>query len=180
MIDRRTLGIAALGAASFAAAAEAAQVEGRVAPAAQTGPVRNQAARPGDPITTLRYFKIKPGTFGEFLAASQNGVWPYFEKIGARVVGMWRVVPAPGEAAPLPKFEEVYLVTRYASAEHWAATRDAAKLGGDGPDYQAMQAALKVRRDLTIETNVKFMTGVSGPLDPVFLPGTGERFAPVG
>ena len=178
MVRRKLLGLAVLAAGLLAASAAAAQIEGRVAAPSQTGPVRNEAARPGEPVTTIRYWKIKKGSFPEFLAASQNGVWPYFEKIGARVVGMWQVIPAPGEAEASPDYDEVYLVTRYASIEHWAATRNAAKMGGDGPDYQALQAALKVRRDLTIETDVKFMAGVSGPLDPVFLPGTGETFVP--
>src|SRR5271155_1544904 len=46
-------------------------------------PVRNEAARPSDEIVTLRYFKIKKGSFDQFLKASVEGVWPYFEKIGS-------------------------------------------------------------------------------------------------
>jgi hypothetical protein len=147
-------------------------------PAGQTGPVRNQIAQAGEEITTIRYWKIKKGTFPQFLAASQTGVWPFFEKIGARVVGMWQVIPAPGSPEASADYDEVYLTTRYASLEHWAATRKAASLGGDGPDYAAMQAALAVRQALTIETKVTFMKGVTGPLGPVYLPGTGETFIP--
>lgn len=143
------------------------------------GPVRNQTPRAGEAVTTLRYWKIKKGGFPQFLEASRTGVWPYFEKIGARVVGMWLVVPAPGKSEASRDYDEVYLATRYASIEHWAATRDAASLGGGGPDYAAMRAALAVRRSLTIETNVTFMKGFFGPLPPVFMPGTGETFAPV-
>jgi hypothetical protein len=142
------------------------------------GPVRNFAAQPGEEIVTIRYWKIKKGGFPQFLEASQTGVWPFFEKIGARVVGMWQVIPGPNQAEAPPDYDEVYLTTRYASLEHWAATRDAATLGGDGPDYAAMQAALAVRQSLTIETKVTFLKGATGPLGPVFLPGTGERFLP--
>ena len=60
------------------------------------GPVRNLAPQAGQEITTIRYWKIRKGTFTQFLKASQDGIWPYFEKIGARIVGMWKVVPAPG------------------------------------------------------------------------------------
>jgi hypothetical protein len=144
------------------------------------GPVRNLAAQPGEEIVTIRYWKIRKGGFPQFLEASQTGVWPFFEKIGARIVGMWQVIPSPDgppdSSNASPDYDEVYLTTRYASLEHWAATRDAAALGGDGPDYAALQAALAVRRSLTLETKVTFLKGATGPLGPVFLPGTGEKF----
>jgi hypothetical protein len=146
--------------------------------AATRGPVRNLTPQAGEEITTIRYWKIRKGTFPQFLEASQTGVWPFFEKIGARVVGMWQVIPAPGQAQVSPDYDEVYLTTRYASLDHWAATRDSAALGGDGPDYAALQAALAVRQSLSIETKVTFLKGVVGPLGPVFMPGTGETFAP--
>lgn len=139
-------------------------------------PVRNVSPIPGEEITTIRYWKIKKGTYPQFLKASQDGVWPYFEKIGARIVGMWVVVPPPGGKEASPDYDEVYLTTRYASVDHWAATRDAAAMGGDGPDYAALQAALAVRQSLTIETKVTFLKGATGPLGPVYLPGTGEKF----
>ncbi len=144
------------------------------------GPVRNLAADPsmigGEGVVTLRYWKIQKGQFPEFLAASQRGVWPYFEKIGARVIGMWQVTPAPGENEASADYDEVYLATRYASAEHWAATRDAARMGGNGPDYVALQDALAVRRALTLETRLTFLSGANGPMGPYFLPGTMESF----
>jgi hypothetical protein len=140
------------------------------------GPVRNLSPQAGQEITTIRSWKIRKGTFPQFLKASQDGVWPYFEKIGARIVGMWKVIPAPGATDASPDYDEVYLTTRYASLAHWAATRDAAVMGGDGPDYAALQAALAVRQSLTIETKVTFLEGVVGPLPPIFMPGTGETF----
>ena len=144
---------------------------------ATRGPVRNLSPVAGQEITTIRYWKIRKGTFPQFLKASQAGIWPYFEKIGARIVGMWQVIPPPDGKEASPDYDEVYLTTRYASVEHWAATRDAAAMGGDGPDYAALQAALAVRQSLTIETKVTFLQGVVGPLPPVFMPGTGETFA---
>ena len=150
---------------------------------ASTGPVRNLAADPAligsEGVVTLRYWKIKKGGFPAFLEASQQGVWPYFEKIGSRVIGMWRVIPAPGAGAASTEYDEVYLATRYASEAHWAATRDAARLGGDGPDYKALQDALAVRRELTIETRLTFLSGATGPMGPYFLPGTMEAFEPI-
>jgi len=145
---------------------------------ATRSPVRNVSPIPGQEITTIRYWKIKKGAYPQFLKASQEGIWPYFEKIGARIVGMWVVIPPPGGAEASPDYDEVYLTTRYASVDHWAATRDAAAMGGDGPDYAALQAALAVRQSLTIETKVTFLQGVVGPLPPVYMPGTGETFVP--
>lgn len=145
---------------------------------ATRGPVRNLSPQAGQEVTTIRYWKIRKGTFPQFLKASQDGIWPYFEKIGARIVGMWLVIPPPGGQEASPDYDEVYLTTRYASVEHWAATRDAAAMGGDGPDYAALQAALAVRQSLTIETKVTFMQGIVGPLAPVYMPGTGEKFIP--
>jgi hypothetical protein len=140
------------------------------------GPVRNQTAKAGEEIVTLRYWKIRKGSFPQFLEASQTGVWPYFEKIGARIVGMWRVLPDPDGKGVSPDYDEVYLMTRYASLEHWSATRNAAALGGDGPDFEAYQRGLAVRQSLTLETRVTYLQGKTGPLGPVFLPPTGERF----
>lgn len=147
--------------------------------ASSRGPVRNLAAQPGEEIVTIRYWKIKKGGYPQFLAASQQGIWPFFEKIGARIVGMWEVIPPPDGKEASPDYDEVYLTTRYASLAHWSATRDAAAMGGDGPDYAELQKALAIRQSLTIETKVTFLKGATGPLGPVFMPGTGEKFAPL-
>jgi hypothetical protein len=160
----------------FMGGALCAQTTGRVNTAQSgTAPhgVRNEAARPGEEIVTLRYFKIKKGSFDQFLQASVDGVWPYFEKIGSRIIGMWLVIPAEGvEGAPKPNpgFDEAYLMTRYASLEHWSATRDAESLGGNGPDWEKCRQALAVRNSLTISTSVTFMKGRAGG-GPYFMPG---------
>lgn len=147
--------------------------------AAAPRPVRNDVAQHGDGILTLRYFKIKKGTFPEFLKASQEGVWPFFEKLGARVVGMWQVIHPDVEGdADNPDYDEVYLMTRYASVEHWAASREPQKHGGNGPDWEACRAALETRRALTIETHVTFLQGSTWQSPPVFMPGLDEKYEP--
>ena len=143
-------------------------------------PVRNDVAQPGREIITLRHFRIAKGTFDEFLTASAEGVWPYFEKLGARVIGMWKVtVPAElSEDAPrtVGDFDEVYLATRYASFAHWKASRDTIKHGGNGPDWQKCKAALALRRRVTLATDVKFLEGRMAPNGPYFMPGLEERY----
>lgn len=151
-------------------------------------PVRSARARRGEEIVTLRHFRIRKGTFEEFNRLSRDGVWPYFEKIGARVVGQWqRVYPAPGGldrsgtetgATEGPDFDEAYMMVRYASYEHWQATRPAAmaRLGGDGPDYDACVEGLERRRDLTLETSVRFLRGHFYGSPPVHLPPLEETY----
>jgi hypothetical protein len=69
------------------------QTRGAVRPSddGKPQPVRNDVAQGGEEVITIRYFRIKKGTFEQFLKASQEDVWPYFDKIGARVIGMWKV-----------------------------------------------------------------------------------------
>jgi len=38
-------------------------------------------------IATQRTFRIKQGSFGELYRLSARGVWPYPERIGARILG---------------------------------------------------------------------------------------------
>lgn len=141
-------------------------------------PVLNNVAQPGEEIVTLRYFKIKKGSFPEFLKVSREGVWPFFEKIGSRVIGMWQVIhpEVEGVEADSPDYDEVYLMTRYASVAHWEASREPEKHGGNGPDREACRKALEVRRTLTIETRVTFLQGDTRNNPPMFLPGLNETY----
>ncbi len=134
--------------------------------------VRNDVAQTSAPIVTQRYFKIKKGQFPEFLKLSQEGVWPYFEKIGSRVIGMWQIIyPDFIDAKDSTDYDEVILMTQYASIEHWQATRDMAALGGNGPDWEKCRDAINKRRALTIETSLQFMQGSTWHSPPYFMPG---------
>lgn len=155
----------------------AAQFRGGMKPvenAEKAVAVRNDIAQPADEIVTLRYFRIKKGTFDLFLKASVEGVWPFFEKIGSRTLGMWKVIE-PDNVEGLQKtnkdYDEVYMVTRYASVEHWKATRDATKLGGNGPDWQKCKQALDLRQSVTISSSVQFLKGSMAPGGPFYMPG---------
>ncbi len=142
-------------------------------------PVRNDVAQPGDEIVTLRYFKIKKDSFDEFLKVSVEGVWPYFEKLGSRVIGMWKVItPAGVDGAPPENkdYDEIYLSTRYASLDHWKASRDAVQHGGNGPDWVKCKAVLDRRNALTISTNVIFLKGRMAPGGPYYMPGLDEGY----
>jgi hypothetical protein len=142
-------------------------------------PVRNDVAQPGEEIVTLRYFRIKKGAFDQFLKASLEDIWPYFEKLGARVIGMWQVfTPAgvEGAIATSRDYDEVYLSTRYASVEHWNASRDTVAHGGNGPDWVKCKAGLDLRQSLTISSHVMFLKGRIAPNGPYFMPGLKETY----
>jgi len=152
----------------------------QVKDAGKPHPVRNDVAQPGEEIVTLRYFKIKKDSFDEFLKVSVEGVWPYFEKLGSRVIGMWKVIAPQGldgsTGASSKDYDEVYLSTRYASVDHWKASRDAVQHGGNGPDWVKCKAALDRRNALTISTNVIFLKGQMAPGGPYFMPGLDETY----
>lgn len=142
-------------------------------------PVRNDTAVINDEIVTIRYSRIKKGTFSLWLKVSQEGVWPYFEKLGVRVVGAWQVVTPeniPGASTAATDYDEVYLMTRYANFEHWKATRDPVKLGGNGPAYDKCVQALKTRESISFESTVKFLKGSMAPNGPYFMPGLNENY----
>ncbi len=160
-----------------------------ILPAQETPrPVRNDIARAGEEFLVLRHQQLMKGAHERFFELSRDGVWPYFEKNGARIVGQWRrVYPTPEEldrrgtevgAVESPEFDEVYMMARYASYEHWQATRPAvmARLGGNGPDYEACVEALERRRDLTLDTSVRFLRGHFYGSPPVYLPPLDETY----
>lgn len=151
-------------------------------------PVRNDIARAGEEFLVLRHQKLEKGAHERFFELSREGVWPYFEKNGTRIVGQWRrVYPTPDAldrggtavgATESADLDEVYMMARYASYEHWQAPRPAvmARLGGNGPDYQACVEALERRRDLTLETSVRFLRGHFYGSPPVYLPPLDETY----
>ncbi len=141
-------------------------------------PVRNDTAAKYDEIVTLRYSKIKKGTFPIWLKVSQESVWPYFEKLGARIVGAWQVVPVTNVNGKTESadYDEIYLMTRYANLEHWKATREPVSLGGNGPDYEKCKEALRIREEITIESTVQFLHGSMAQNGPYFLPGLKENY----
>lgn len=140
-------------------------------------PVRNDVAQAGREVVTIRYWKIKKGYFADFYKASEEGVWPYFEKIGARVIGQWQVIhPEADTREESAEYDEVILMTRYASYAHWQATRQPATLGGNGPDYDKMREAIAFRRTLSLETKLTFMEGYMYHSPPKFTPGLKEQY----
>ena len=135
-------------------------------------PVRNGMPVAGEPVSILRTFRIKKGTYPEFYRRSVEEVWPYFEKIGARIVGMWQVDTAAKEGDESTEYDEAILLTRYASVEHWRATRKAIELGGNGPDARALYEAVAYRNGVTLDTSFKMLRGGLAQNGPYYMPPT--------
>ena len=136
--------------------------------------VRNERAQPGQEIAILRYFKIEKGAYPEFYSRSEQDIWPYWEKVGARIVGIWKVDQSALGDAKKADYDEVYLLTRYASLEHWKASRFGVDLGGNGPDAEAMIDAHAFRQSVTLETSFTVLKGALLQNGPYFMPAVKE------
>ena len=136
--------------------------------------VRNAQPIPGVEVTILRSFKIKKGSYAEFHRRSVEEIWPYFEKIGARIIGMWQVDPAAIDATIETDYDEAILLTRYASLDHWRASRSGIDLGGNGPDARALAAAHSYRQSVTLETSFSVLRGHPADNGPYFMPAVAD------
>lgn len=136
-------------------------------------PVRHGLSQAGTEFLVLRHQQLKPGTHETYLKASQDGVWPFYEKLGNRNVGQWQVVyPQGGKPAG---DDEGYRIARYRSFNHWAATRRAVELGGNGPDWEAAQEALAIRRSVTTGSDGPlYLEGEMAPSVPYYFPLSGR------
>jgi hypothetical protein len=74
-------------------------------------------------IVVERSFTIEKGSFGEFEKLSREGIWPYMEARGCKILGLFQNL----HGGPS---NEVVLLTAYESLSHWEATR----LGAPPPE----------------------------------------------
>jgi hypothetical protein len=97
-------------------------------------------------------------------------------------MGQWRIVhpPAASRTQPSPQYDEVITMTRFASRAHRDAMQPevAVFMGGNGPDYEAWQAARRLQQQLAIQTSVEIAEGIVYDSPPKFLPGLPERYRP--
>ena len=141
--------------------------------------VRNDRPQAGQEVLVLRHQELKKGAHDEYYRASRAGVWPWYEQIGTRVVGQWLVVERDGSAVASVSTEDAYRLARYASVDHWRATRDSAnaQLGGNGP---SREKSTQSGRDRTgVQTGSKgayFLQGENAPTRPLYMPGLAERY----
>lgn len=139
--------------------------------------VRNDTPRTLQEVLVLRHQQLKRGEHDAYYRASREGVWPWFEKIGTRIVGQWLVVGEEGGTTG--GTEDAYRLARYASVEHWRATRDVsnARLGGNGPDRQKSADAGRERTGVqTGSKGAYFLQGEYAHTRPLYMPGLEESY----
>jgi len=73
---------------------------------------------------------------------------------------------------------DAYRLARYASFDHWRATRDPvnAGIGGNGGDRRAWRDALAAQAKLARDTTEEIMLGEMYGSPPVFMPALAERY----
>lgn len=142
--------------------------------------VRNDVERRGIETLVLRYTRIRKGVFDDIARATVAQVWPFEEKLGVRPIGQWQVVypDAPRRTEESPDYDEMITLSRYASYEHYQATRpgQAVLAGGNGPDWQAWRGAREAEAERTIETTIEFLQGFTHTSPPSYQPGLPERY----
>ena len=139
-------------------------------------PVRNEVPKTGRELSVLRNHQLKKGGHEPFFQFSRDGLWPYFDRIGARVVGQWKVIDPANASADR---EDVYRLTRYASFQHWIGTRSGNRtpIGGDGPAWAKGQAGISDRNSLELgSAGAYFLDGQMAPTGPIFMPPTAESY----
>lgn len=149
------------------------------APGLGPHPVRNDVNWPAPEIIALTVWQVKKGTADSLLSSSIERVWPYLEKVGARIVGQWKAVyPAESGYAESPDYDEMFLMVRYAGYEHWKAAQpdQIVAMGGDGPDHSAYQSALDELGKVIRSKSVTFLQGHMYQSPPKFRPGLSEKY----
>jgi len=153
---------------------------------AQSIPVRNDVPRVGQQeVIMMRHAYLEEGQYEYWQQQSEVGVWPWFERLGSRIIGDFEVIYPKGEDES-PGQDEALRFARYASYKHWQSTRGAVDnptggsvvLAGSGGLSQASSDALRNRR--TVMEGSKeavFLMGYMAETRPIFTPGTGEAFA---
>lgn len=95
------------------ASAATPQAGGAGGQAAAARPIRNDVPRPGAEVLVLRHQQLRKGAHEAYYQSSLEGVRPWYERLGTRIVGQWVVVPPAGGSAPA--FDDAYRLARYAS-----------------------------------------------------------------
>jgi hypothetical protein len=110
------------------------------------------ATPPREPdVYAHRWFWLQSQDWTEFARLSAEGIWPYFESDGCRIIGLWRSME-PGQPA------KALLITRYPSVAHWERTRLQSPEPPPGADerlYRQAQEAGRRRNELTERSIVR-------------------------
>jgi hypothetical protein len=136
---------------------------------------RNGTHKPGEEVVVFRHYRLRKGHHAAFQQASERGVWLVYEKIGARVVGDFKVVHPDGEGST--EYDENYRLARYASYQHWEETRRPVDMIGNGPLLELSRTGGSTRQKYVLGSDgAYFMTGRMIEDIPFHLQGLPEMF----
>ena len=149
-------------------------------------PVRNEVARVGQQeVIMMRHAFIEEGEYAFWERESRQKVWPWFQRLGARMIGDFQVI-YPEVIDDSPGQDEALRFARYASYEHWQATRRAntenptggsVVLAGKGSLSAESDIGLSNRRTvLQGSKEAVFLQGHMAQTRPLYMPGTKETF----
>ena len=150
-------------------------------------PVRNDIPRDSQQeIIMMRHAYLEPGSYDYWYEQSMTGVWPWFERLGARILGDFEIVYPLGDDAT-PNQDEALRFARYASYEHWQATRGNASAGdtggslilaGNGGLSEASTRGLQNRRQVSQGSRGGvFLQGYMAETRPIYMPGLAENYS---
>jgi len=140
-------------------------------------PVRYDLPVPGEGLAELCSWKIEKGSFETFDALTRDGMLPVMNKMGIRGVGIWKLVyneQSIGEETD--GYDEVMMIARYTSHEHWQASLEPAQIIGDGLDFAAWKKAYGKRESLVQEKWQRFLQGELYRSPPTYIPPLKERY----
>jgi len=140
-------------------------------------PVRYDLPVPGEGLAELCCWKIEKGSFEAFDTLTRDGMLPVMNKMGMRGLGIWKLVHnehAIGEEND--RYDEAMMIIRYASYEHWQASREPAKIIGNGPDFEAWRKAYERREALVQEKWQRFLQGELYNSPPTYIPPLKENY----
>lgn len=114
-------------------------------------------------VVVQRSFLIERGTAGEFERLSREGIWPYMEARGCKILGLFSNL----HGGPS---DELVLLTAYNSMTHWEATRlDGALPAGSPPELVALQTraaeAGRARNKLTRVSSTRVLRLITDWVD---------------
>ena len=140
-------------------------------------PVRYDIPVPGEEIAELNCWKISKGGFDEFDNLTREGMLPVMNKMGIRGIGIWKLIyPETAIGEENKTYDEVMMINRYASYEHWQACREPNKLIGDGPDFKAFDEASAKRKSFIQEGWQRFLQGELYHSPPTYIPVLEENY----
>lgn len=119
-------------------------------------------------VVVERTFTIERGKLREFERLSREGIWPYMEARGCKILGLYTIMH--GGAT-----DDVVLYTAYDSMSHWENTRLNLDPPGDDQKLKDQQkaafSASQDRQALTVRSRTRVLNPITSWVEIPVFPG---------